>query len=267
MATNTPKLNLVKPDLNDNVDIDVLNGNMDILDDAITTIPAFSGLSGVSLTSPVAGQKLVFDGTNWVNLTGYQYVQTIYYTSNGTFTKADYPWLRAIRVRMVGGGAGGARGNATENWAGGGGASYSESFITDIAALGASVTVTRAAGGNGATTNSTAGSVGGVSSFGTLVTASGGAGSGLDSVAGGVGNGDIVIRGDAGEPGAVNATGSPGEGGSSVFGGRSGSLAGGVAGNAAGRAGQLYGGGGGAGRREGNGGNGAPGIVIVELYA
>lgn len=32
MATNTPKLNLVKPDIDDFADIRVLNGNMDILD-------------------------------------------------------------------------------------------------------------------------------------------------------------------------------------------------------------------------------------------
>lgn len=32
MATNTPKLNLVKPDMADYADIRVLNGNMDILD-------------------------------------------------------------------------------------------------------------------------------------------------------------------------------------------------------------------------------------------
>lgn len=35
MATNTPNLNLVKPDLTDFADIRVLNGNMDILDGAV----------------------------------------------------------------------------------------------------------------------------------------------------------------------------------------------------------------------------------------
>lgn len=35
MATNTPKLNLVKPEMSDYADIRVLNGNMDILDNAI----------------------------------------------------------------------------------------------------------------------------------------------------------------------------------------------------------------------------------------
>lgn len=35
MATNTPKLNLVKPELNDFADIRVLNGNMDIIDNEL----------------------------------------------------------------------------------------------------------------------------------------------------------------------------------------------------------------------------------------
>ena len=35
MATNTPNLNLVKPEMADYADIRVLNGNMDILDNAI----------------------------------------------------------------------------------------------------------------------------------------------------------------------------------------------------------------------------------------
>lgn len=35
MATNTPKLNLVKPEMSDYADVRVLNKNMDILDDAV----------------------------------------------------------------------------------------------------------------------------------------------------------------------------------------------------------------------------------------
>jgi hypothetical protein len=38
---------------------------------------------------------------------GFRFKEAVYFTSNGTFTKADYPWLRAIRVRLVGGGGGG----------------------------------------------------------------------------------------------------------------------------------------------------------------
>jgi hypothetical protein len=38
---------------------------------------------------------------------GYQYRERFTFTSSGTFVKADYPWLRAIRVRCVGGGGAG----------------------------------------------------------------------------------------------------------------------------------------------------------------
>lgn len=38
MATNTPNLNLVKPEMSDYADIRVLNRNMDIIDDAINEI-------------------------------------------------------------------------------------------------------------------------------------------------------------------------------------------------------------------------------------
>ena len=38
MATNTTKLNLVKPELSDYADIRVLNGNMDVIDKAFTDL-------------------------------------------------------------------------------------------------------------------------------------------------------------------------------------------------------------------------------------
>lgn len=38
MATNTTKLNLVKPEMSDYADIRVLNGNMDIIDKAFTDL-------------------------------------------------------------------------------------------------------------------------------------------------------------------------------------------------------------------------------------
>jgi hypothetical protein len=117
---------------------------------------------------------------------GFQYVGTRYYTSSGTFAKAD-PFgdssfdgakMRAIRVRVQAGG-GGAAGCGTTG-AGqvdiaesGGAGGYAESFITDIAGLGTSVTVTRGDGGAGGT-GAAVGSVGGSSSFGTAVVAAGG---------------------------------------------------------------------------------------------
>lgn len=38
MATNTTKLNLVKPEMSDYADIRVLNGNMDVIDKAFTDL-------------------------------------------------------------------------------------------------------------------------------------------------------------------------------------------------------------------------------------
>jgi hypothetical protein len=118
---------------------------------------------------------------------GYLYAGTRYYTSSGTFAKADafgdtsnvVP--RAIRVRMVGGGGGGggcALTGAGQSAIGGSGSgsAYAESFITDIASLDASVTVTRGAGGSGGAAGENAGSNGANSSFGTLVVAAGGLG-------------------------------------------------------------------------------------------
>jgi hypothetical protein len=110
---------------------------------------------------------------------GYLFQQSVYFTSSGSFVKANFPGLRAIRVRLVGGGgAGGGAGttSATQNSHGGGGGSgtYAEKFITDIAGLDASVTVTRGAGGTGV--SAAAGNAGAASSFGGLLICDGGSG-------------------------------------------------------------------------------------------
>jgi hypothetical protein len=256
MATNTPNLNLVKPDLTDPVDIADINGNMDILDARV----------GV----------------------GYRYVETVYFTSSGTFTKATYPWLRAIRVKVQGGGGGGGGGASTATLAsltrGGKAGGYAESFITDIAGLDASVTVTRGDGGAGGVGAS--GASGSASSFGSLVVGNGGEGgvaatfSSLtaifapsSTISGGTG--DIVIPGTEplSAPFSIDATSSllivSSSGGSSVLG------SGGAAGRgdaSAGQNGQGFGAGGGgcvAQRNSGtrNGGSGSNGIVIVDLFA
>jgi hypothetical protein len=83
---------------------------------------------------------------------GYTFVETAYFTSSGSFVKATYPYLRAIKVRLVGGGGGGCgvATNADGCGTGGGGGGYAERFYTDIASLDASVTVTVGAAGTGA---------------------------------------------------------------------------------------------------------------------
>jgi hypothetical protein len=223
----------------------------------------------------------------------YRYVDTIYYTSNGTFTKASYPWLRAIRVKCVGGGGGGGGtgttgAGVTTNAASGGGGAYAESFITDIAGLDASVTVTRGNAGAGGAAGANAGSNGGQASFGALVAANGGFG-GVGSsgfappVAGNVspggqgGTGQLLKVGGPSEArisafAAIGEAPKPGDSGFSVnnipgfftFSSVSGQTpavnqAIGCGGRAAAAAQSQS--------TAQPGGAGAPGIVIVELYA
>ena len=202
----------------------------------------------------------------------YQYVSTVQFTASGTFGKATYPWLRAVRVRCQGGGAGGG-GSSTTNRSlgGGGGGGYAESFITNIAGLASSVTVTVGAGGDGgaADASSNNGTEGGASSFGSLVIAAGGGtGAGASGGSGGSSNtGDLVVGGGgAGGGSGTNTPSIAGIGGSSVLGG-GGAALGDATTSTVGRDGQLYGGGGSGGRNASAGGNGAAGIVIVELFA
>jgi hypothetical protein len=261
MATNTPNLNLIKPDLTDPVDIGDLNSNMDILD--------------------VLGR-------------GYRYVETIYYTSSGTFVKANYPWLKAIRVRLVGGGGGGGGSVATGAGqfnanGGGGGGGYAESFITDIAGLPASIDVTRGAGGAAGTTAGASGGTGGDSVFLTLT---GFAGRGGTSLGPGTGlffgfGGENSSAAGQGSGGDINSPGSPGTlsvgwtpSNNRNWGGSGGNSVLGLGASRNADNGSLPAnrttpgpGGGGAGRAlsqnqpAGAGGAGGNGIVIVDLFA
>jgi hypothetical protein len=223
--------------------------------------------------------------------TGYRYNSTVYFTSNGTFTKADYPWLRAIRVRLVGGGGGGGGAGSTTGsqcamGSGGGGGGYAERFITDIAGLSASVSVTVGSGGAGGV-GVNEGSTGGTSIFGSTQ-ATGGLGGGRKSfddattviptqpVGGGAsGTFDLGLRGSPGSMGICLAVSGDatqaGNGGSSVLGGGAQGRRADVAN--AGTAG-VSPGGGGSGAANGpsvgsnsTGGAGGAGIVIVELFA
>jgi hypothetical protein len=216
-----------------------------------------------------------------VETTGYRFAGTKYYFSDGSFAKADPLGtgdigLRAIRVRMVGGGGGGGglAGTTDSSRSGGGGGGYSELFITNIAALDASVTVTRAAGGAGV---SDAPGNAGAASSGFGMTANGGAGGGASrGVGGSASGGDINRSGGAGGQGfAFGSAFSEqvaGFGGGSHF--AQSTLQAYPAPNTslAGAAGLAHGGGGAAAVSRGNsgdaraGGNGANGIVIVDCY-
>jgi hypothetical protein len=227
---------------------------------------------------------------------GFRFAGTRYFTSSGTFVKADPLGTgdigcRAVRVRMVGGGGGSGSCRATgasqgSGSGGGGGGAYSESFIL-ASALTSSVTVTRGAGGAGGTAPDTAGSDGGASEFGVgtafEVSAPGGVGSAFSlartvptspaspGVANDAGTGDFAIAGSPGSSPYIFATeGTPGAGGASFLSPERGTTR--SASGTNGLAGRNFGGG-----ARGsinipdqadarNGSAGAPGIVIVEVY-
>jgi hypothetical protein len=275
------------------------------------SIAVFSNAAArtAAITSPLEGQMtyledtkqvFIYSGSAWQVIStsatsAYSFVQTLYFTSSGSFTKATYPWLRAIRVKTVGGGAGGA-GCATTGagqvavGGAGGGAATAESFITDIGSLAGTVTVTVGAGGSGGI-GSANGNDGGESSFGNglayEVSALGG-NSGSSLAAGAVprqtgnsgttqttGVGDLVLPGSTSLPRILMTDSAtvvvrPNGGSSSIgFGSIGASSSSGIDGGS----GSNYGAGGTGGMNAQNqgtardGGSGSNGIVIIELYA
>lgn len=249
---------------------------------------------------PAGGNISVGDSTTTMTVNGelvargYRLVSRIEHTSSpAPFVKADYPWLRAIRVICVGGGGGGggaALTAAAQNAIGqaGCGAYTAETFITDIASLAASETLTVGVGGNAGGAGA-AGGVGGNTSFGTLCVGRGGnaggagAASALNSFVTGPSSfatgsvGDIIYPGSSSGPRHYAYAASvvkPLPGGSVVSPGpttaqgiTSTSSAGGVPGTA------VFGVGGYPGVNAQSqaaavaGGAGSSGLMIVELYA
>ena len=258
--------------------------------------------SADSFTNPSAGSSLsspshadqhtnVNDAVEAIEshlLDGYLYRQTVYFTSSGTFTKASYPWLRAVKVSVIGagGGSGGvpSTGGTDSGIAGcGGGGAGAERFITDIAGLSASETITVGAGGAGGTSGGGGSTGGSTVAFG--MTAAGGAGgeagvaqssnttrncgnngsmSGTYDLQKNGGNGTACKMLRAG--GSVGST--SGIPGTSFLGGQLAE----ARDNSGSSAGVIYGEGSRAGVSRANQGQrdgsaGADGIVIVELYA
>jgi hypothetical protein len=297
---STGYIEIKAPDVAGNTTVEIPEGSFAGLDS-----PTFTGTVGLPSTTSIGDVSSTeighLDGVTSAiqtqlnakaNLSaGYQFAGTVYFMSNGTFTKATYPWLRAIRVKCQGGG-GGAGGTPTtapgENACstGGAGGGYAESFITNIVGLSASVTVTVGTGGAGGAAGANNGSAGGNSSFGTLVAGNGGAG-GIAGVArtpsfplesrggdntngGGGGTGDLVMAG--GFPQMAMFNGIFGGFGIGQLGGDSFMGRGGRGSTGIGTGGIPYGGGaggtyGGSGAGPNAGAAGGNGIVIVELYA
>lgn len=213
--------------------------------------------------------------------TGGSLRDIVTFTSSGSFDKANFPWMKSARIRMVGGGAGGAAcnnpsiGHGASGGAGGSGA-YAESVLrVDQIPSGAN-TVTVGAGG-ASNTNGTQ------SSFGALVIAPGGTtgivgtskavpSTGNSGGAGGVvGVGDITIPGSGGGVGVLQSATrvTVSVGGASMLSGSTTGIE--ISASTVGLSGLNYGGGGAGGASIASaasaaGGVGAGGIVIVELY-
>lgn len=203
------------------------------------------------------------------------------FTSGGAYTPTAgmvYAWCRLVAGGGAGGGTIGVSGQIA-NGSGGGGGAYSEALLT-AAQIGASQTVTIGAGGIGSTGNGTNGSA---SSLGTLLTANGGsfgstaaASATLSTANGGVGGtagtGDISIPGMTGGNGVSNGLviGVSGAGGNSLLGAGGNSVIEAALGAINGVAGSNYGAGGSGGVSlslfNSTGGNGAPGVLIIEEY-
>jgi hypothetical protein len=175
--------------------------------------------------------------------------------------------VAAVKLRVWGGGGAGGNGGGGAG-GGGGGGGYSEGFYAVAAGESFFVTV-----GNGGV-----GTAGAASSFGTLASAGGGAAgangsSGLGALGGapgpvGVGSG-YVAAGQGGGSGVVTGAFALGGAGGGAFGGAGAASVvvapvPGASGGEAGYACTLPGGGGGGGIVEGLGGQGGPGLVLVE---
>lgn len=125
---------------------------------------------------------------------------------SGTFTKANFPWARKVRVKAQGGGGGGGGTAATGSGevapaagGGGGGGGYAESLI-DIGDLASVETVTVGGGGSGGSSGNNDGSSGDATSFGTHVVGSGGDG----GQGGANSSGSNVTRGGSGGSGMIS---------------------------------------------------------------
>lgn len=210
------------------------------------------------------------------------------YTTPGlfSFTKATYPWLARVKIRVQGAG-GGSGGTAPTDPAsiavgsGGAAGAYAE-IVVEAEDLAATERVFVGAGGTAGVAGAP-GDRGQASFFGSLAIAGGGAGgAGGNSetgttlagrvAPGGTGDaGTILIPGGDGEPGWGRGTievRKAGSGGSSVFGGGRAGRGSGGNGNA-GRIASGEGAGGaaaGASAAAGDGAAGAGGRVVVELY-
>ncbi|HIA9848298.1 TPA: beta strand repeat-containing protein [Escherichia coli] len=225
----------------------------------------FDGSANITLTAANLGLS---DSSGYVG----RLVNTLVFTSSGTYTPT--PGIKRIRVTITGGGGGGGGCKAyssSETFFGAGGGAGG-TIISIMTPTQNSYPVTIGAGGAGGV-SATNGTSGGNSVFASLIApgGSGGGKSGVTNTNGGNGGvpstGDIRITGGYGGDGQSGNIGVSGEGGTSYWGG------GGRAGAGGGVIGKAYGSGGGGAYDAGysgtsmTGGKGASGICIIEEFA
>lgn len=236
-------------------------------------------LTGIAPST--SGNVLTSDGTNWTSAAG---ASGGAFTSTQVFDAGSGTWSRpsgitTIIVEMVGGGGGG--GGATSNFACCGAAGAYAQFVLDVTNISSAPLVVGAAGAKGSGASSgTNGAAGGNSTFGNspVYCQTNGGGGGLKSS-----NTALSLGGEFAFDSAVSAAnrlvsmkgqlgsggGNPDQGGQGNAG--SGPLGSGAvmpgAGAASGRDGSGYGAGGSGGcLTAANGGDGAPGRIIVYEY-
>ena len=244
----------------------------------------------IPASSPTAGIRLVWDGTNYraktfgptivANASAANQAVALeqlfignrkaVFTANGTWTVPSY--VSTIWVSGCAGGGGGGGGAFSVSGGNGGGAGQSTIKQAISVTGGHSLSITIGGGGANGGTGNTAGTAGGNTVLGdstastTLLTLAGGGG----GSAGGSGSSTTNAANSAGASGypaggngaIINGYSYGGSGGSSPFGGggaASQSIGQGTAQNASG-----YGSGGGGGGGAVDGGNGAPGFFVIE---
>ncbi len=233
-------------------------------------------LNGAALAGGelVAGRPcaIIYDGTqfNLLGTTFGEYRSVQVFTADGTWTKKV--GTKRVKVMVVAaGGGGGAAANGVGTGASGGAGGGAAIKTIEVAALGATETVTVATAPNGGAAGNNNGTAGGSSSFGSHCSATGGAaglgaaaGAAQAGVDGGTGSGgDVNLTGGA-SPVSAGASSGGGSGGSSIFSG-AGKGGFGLDGSAGSR-GSGGGGGGSNGVAARAGGVGGAGIVIVEEF-
>lgn len=214
---------------------------------------------------------------------------TIVYAAPGsyTFDPDAYPWLRAVHARKVIGAGGGGGGGMSPSTpiafgGGGGGGANAEKFVgpSDLRAVAGTIPVTVGARGAAGAIGANGGT-GGKSQFGGGADAwrasawggGGGRGGFADGFSATNGDGGVAGTTSVGDVGSVGSPGSDGNagstqssGGSSLVAGRGPKIPSSDATGATAAA-NAYGQGGQGGSSERAGGQGGPGLVVLDLYA